>query len=112
MLRYLRLGLMLLAIVLIKRNEDGCTVHEYGSHIFHTNDKEVWDFLNRYTKFNDYQHRVRGEHQGRIIEHLHSVKRQNKNSDVICHLKRYKSCCSVIIPNVIGAYHGRNYPRV
>ena len=42
-----------------KKNEDGCTVHEYGSHIFHTNDKEVWDFLNRYTKFNDYQHRVR-----------------------------------------------------
>ncbi len=42
-----------------KKNEDGCTVHEYGSHIFHTNDKEVWDFLSRYTKFNDYQHRVR-----------------------------------------------------
>ena len=42
-----------------KKNEDGCTVHEYGSHIFHTNDKGVWDFLNRYTKFNDYQHRVR-----------------------------------------------------
>lgn len=42
-----------------KKNEDGCTVHEYGSHIFHTNDKDVWDFLNRYTKFNDYQHRVR-----------------------------------------------------
>lgn len=41
------------------KNEDGCTVHEYGSHIFHTNDEKVWEFLNRYTKFNDYQHRVR-----------------------------------------------------
>ena len=38
---------------------DGAMVHEYGSHIFHTNDKEVWDFLNRYTKFNDYKHKVR-----------------------------------------------------
>jgi len=41
------------------KNHDGCTVHEYGSHIFHTNDEDVWEFLNRYTKFNDYQHRVR-----------------------------------------------------
>jgi len=38
---------------------DGITVHTYGSHIFHTNDEEVWAFLNRYTKFNDYSHKVR-----------------------------------------------------
>ena len=38
---------------------DGVTVHKYGSHIFHTNDKEVWDFLGRYTKFNNYTHKVR-----------------------------------------------------
>ena len=42
-----------------RKNDDGCTVHEYGSHIFHTNDEAVWQFLNKYTKFNDYQHRVR-----------------------------------------------------
>ncbi len=42
-----------------KKNDDGVTVHEYGSHIFHTNNERVWEFLNRYTKFNDYQHRVR-----------------------------------------------------
>jgi len=42
-----------------KKNDDGVTVHEYGSHIFHTNDEGVWTFLNRYTKFNNYQHRVR-----------------------------------------------------
>ena len=38
---------------------DGVTVHKYGSHIFHTNDEDVWKFLNRYTKFNNYVHRVR-----------------------------------------------------
>lgn len=38
---------------------DGITVHKYGAHIFHTKDKEVWDFVNRYTKFNDYTHKVR-----------------------------------------------------
>lgn len=35
------------------------TVHKYGAHIFHTNDDEVWRFLNRYTSFNSYQHKVR-----------------------------------------------------
>lgn len=35
------------------------TVHKYGAHIFHTNDDQVWNFLNRYTKFNNYEHRVR-----------------------------------------------------
>ena len=38
---------------------DGITVHKYGSHIFHTNDKGVWDFVNRYSKFNNYIHKVR-----------------------------------------------------
>lgn len=39
--------------------QNGITVHQYGSHIFHTNDDDVWIFLNRYTSFNDYTHRVR-----------------------------------------------------
>lgn len=42
-----------------EKNTDGCTVHKYGSHIFHTNNEDVWKFLNRYTKFNTYEHRVR-----------------------------------------------------
>jgi len=41
------------------KNSDGCTVHQYGSHIFHTNDEDVWKFVNRYTRFNNYEHRVR-----------------------------------------------------
>lgn len=32
-------------------NLNGITVHNYGPHIFHTNDDEVWNFLNRYTEF-------------------------------------------------------------
>lgn len=50
-----------------KKNEDGVTVHEYGSHIFHTNNDRVWEFLNRYTKFNDYQHRVRANTKEGLI---------------------------------------------
>lgn len=33
---------------------DGINVHMYGPHIFHTNDKEVWNFLNMYTTFNNF----------------------------------------------------------
>ncbi len=33
-------------------------VHRYGSHIFHTSSQEVWNYLNRFTQFNTYQHRV------------------------------------------------------
>ena len=39
--------------------ENDVTVHKYGAHIFHTNDEEVWKFLNRYTSFNSYSHKVR-----------------------------------------------------
>lgn len=40
------------------RNEDGILVHRYGPHIFRTNSRKVWDYLSRFTKWHDYQHRV------------------------------------------------------
>lgn len=48
-------------------NEHGITVHLYGPHIFHTNNKSVWDFLNRFTKFNSFQHQVLSFAEGRLI---------------------------------------------
>ncbi len=38
--------------------EDDYYVSKYGAHIFHTNDKKVWDYVNRFTEFNSYEHRV------------------------------------------------------
>ncbi len=38
--------------------ETGIEVHAYGSHIFHTHIPEVWAFVNRFTAFNGYQHKV------------------------------------------------------
>ena len=40
-------------------NVDGITVHKYGAHIFHTNNKGVWEFVNRYVRFLPYTHKVR-----------------------------------------------------
>ncbi len=33
---------------------NGIDVHEYGAHIFHTSDRAVWDYVNRFTEFNNY----------------------------------------------------------
>ncbi len=49
------------------RDGNGIMVHRYGSHIFHTSDKEVWDFMCRFTEFNGYVHRVRGMVDGKEI---------------------------------------------
>ena len=35
-------------------NVDGINVHKYGAHIFHTSDKEVWDYVNQFAEFNNY----------------------------------------------------------
>ncbi len=43
----------------------GVEVHTYGSHIFHTHLPEVWDFVNRFVRFNGYQHKVVARHAGR-----------------------------------------------
>ena len=41
-------------------------IHKYGTHIFHTNDQKIWDYVNRFTKFNRYQHRVLTTHRDRV----------------------------------------------
>ena len=39
--------------------ECGITIHDYGAHIFHTNDLNVWEFVNRFSQFMQYQHNVK-----------------------------------------------------
>ena len=38
--------------------ETGIEVHVYGTHLFHTSNKKVWDYVTRFTTFTGYQHRV------------------------------------------------------
>ena len=37
------------------QKQHGIDVHKYGAHIFHTSDKEIWDYVNRYAEFNHYR---------------------------------------------------------
>ncbi|MEV0082353.1 UDP-galactopyranose mutase [Saccharopolyspora sp. NPDC050642] len=46
--------------------ETGIEVHRYGAHLFHTSNKRVWDYVNQFTEFTDYQHRVFTKYQGQI----------------------------------------------
>lgn len=46
--------------------ETGIEVHKYGSHIFHTESDEVWDYITKFTKFNDYTHTVNTRYQGKL----------------------------------------------
>ena len=46
--------------------ETGIEVHKYGSHIFHTEFDEVWDYITKFTEFNDYTHTVDTRYQGEL----------------------------------------------
>ncbi len=46
-------------------DETGIEVHSYGSHIFHTHDDDVWEFVNRFIAFNGYQHKVLARYRER-----------------------------------------------
>ena len=48
-------------------DENGIIIQRYGPHIFHTKNKEVWDFCNRFAKFNLFQHKVLSFVEGRLL---------------------------------------------
>ena len=47
--------------------ETGIEVHKYGAHLFHTSNDRVWEYVNRFTDFTDYQHRVFAMHDLSLI---------------------------------------------
>lgn len=46
--------------------ETGIEVHKYGSHIFHTEHEDVWEYITKFTEFNDYTHTVDTRYQGEL----------------------------------------------
>jgi UDP-galactopyranose mutase len=46
--------------------ETGIEVHKYGAHLFHTSNERVWEYVNRFTTFTGYQHRVFARYQGQV----------------------------------------------
>ncbi|TGE19858.1 UDP-galactopyranose mutase [Hymenobacter elongatus] len=48
-------------------NEDGILVHKYGPHIFHTNAKDVFEYLSNFTDWRPYEHRVLASVDGQLV---------------------------------------------
>ncbi|MDP9068252.1 MAG: UDP-galactopyranose mutase [Actinomycetota bacterium] len=48
-------------------DESGVLVHKYGPHIFHTNSREVFDYLSMFTEWRQYEHRVLASVDGRLV---------------------------------------------
>lgn len=59
-------------------NEDGVLIHNYGPHIFHTNDRGVYEYLSTFTKWNDFWHRVLTYVDGNLIPMPITVETINK----------------------------------
>jgi len=47
-------------------NVNGIHVHKYGAHIFHTNDKYIWDYVNQFAEFKQYTHNVIANYKGEM----------------------------------------------
>lgn len=45
---------------------EGIHVHKYGAHIFHTNQKEVWNFVNSFVEFNRYTNSPVANYRGKL----------------------------------------------
>ncbi|MDQ6904460.1 MAG: NAD(P)-binding protein, partial [Bacteroidota bacterium] len=48
-------------------NNDGILIHKYGPHIFHTNSKEVFDYLGNFTSWRSYEHKVLASVDGQLL---------------------------------------------
>lgn len=56
--------------------ETGIEVHRYGAHLFHTSNPAVWEYVNRFTSFTNYVHRVYSTHAGQVYAlpvNLHTI---------------------------------------
>ncbi len=50
-----------------RTDEQGIRIHRYGPHIFHTNSREVFDYLSRFTAWRSYEHRVLASVRGQLL---------------------------------------------
>ncbi len=57
-------------------SDSGVEVHKYGPHIFHTNSQRIWDFVNKFTDFNNFRNRVKAVSNGSLYSlpiNLHTI---------------------------------------
>jgi UDP-galactopyranose mutase len=48
--------------------QTGIEIHKYGTHIFHTSSKKVWDYITKFTEFNSYHHQVLTTYKNKVYQ--------------------------------------------
>lgn len=64
-------------------NVEGINVHRYGAHIFHTNNKDVWDYVNRFATFNRYTNSPVANYKGELYNLPFNMNTFNKMWGVV-----------------------------
>jgi len=64
-------------------NIEGINVHKYGAHIFHTNNKKIWDYVNQFVEFNRYTNSPIANYKGEIFNLPFNMNTFNKLWGVI-----------------------------
>ena len=64
-------------------NVEGINVHRYGAHIFHTNNKAVWDYVNRFATFNRYTNSPVANYKGELYNLPFNMNTFNKMWGVV-----------------------------
>ena len=70
---------------------EGVLYEPHGSHIFHTEDQEVWELANQMTPFNDYRHRVDIVADGQLLNWpilLSDIERQSRGREILSELEQ------------------------
>lgn len=68
---------------LYTENIEGINVHKYGAHIFHTNSKEIWDYINKFAEFNRFTNSPIANYKGEIYNLPFNMNTFNKLWGVI-----------------------------
>ena len=69
---------------------EGINVHKYGAHIFHTNNKEVWDYVNRFVTFNRFTNSPVANYKGELYSLPFNMYTFNKMWGVVTPLEAIK----------------------
>ncbi|MBF0472785.1 MAG: UDP-galactopyranose mutase [Nitrospirae bacterium] len=48
-------------------DDNGVLIHKYGAHIFHTNHEDVWQYVNKFSQWNNYKHKVLVSVDGKLV---------------------------------------------
>ena len=59
---------------------EGIQMHQYGAHIFHTSNKEVWDYINQFAEFNRYTNSPIANYKGEIYNLPFNMNTFNNNT--------------------------------